>query len=405
MQVIKQFKERGVLKLGVTIIVLIAPEVLSYYAVKINVLPLIFLRFIIVLGIVLISTYASPKLFNRPNPTRQALTLCFALMLFTSLFNVTSTMPILTLLSIGYIMLIGVYGKYIKLETLNSALCLSSLVFIPAIAYQLTHANLDMASLLRRGYTWSEIFYYTVLTNSWAAFLISSVIRKKNLIPALLLWLCAVILNLISLKKSIFISTTIVFMLLMYYFYKCKDIKSFRYFLWIGVPLVLLAVLYVSKSSISGDVSDIFSAVGNRFEDTSDEGLANNNRATESIYYFSNEANLFDIIMGKGWLSSHHALEEEHYYLHIGWTNLIFKGGLILFFVVLLSYRKVFKILKNPIKYSKEQCFSALFCMYYFFTFFYGNNMGFGIDLFLFFYSLTMLNGKNGKSIFPQTVC
>lgn len=404
MKFIDSIKGKGVLKLAITIIVSISPEVLSYYAVKANTLPLIVLRFFILLGIILVSTYATPKLINRKNPTRVALTLCFVLMLLTSTFHITGTMPILTLFSIGYVMLLGAYGKELQLETLNKALFVSVCVFIPLLVYQLLHANFDMASLLRRGYTWSEVFYYTVLTNLWPAFLFSAILLKKNILPAIIYWMFAIAMNMISLKKAVFVDTAIVYSLVLYICFKTKDKKAIRNLLYVGVPFAILVVYYFLTSSISGEVVDIFDAVGNRFESSTEGGVGSDNRVVESLGYFSNEAGFFDVIFGKGLMSAHYQLEEEHYFLHIGWFNWIFKGGLILFFTILFSYKKVFKTFLHPSRYSKEKVFASLYCMYYFFILFYGNNMGFGMDLFLFFYCLTLLNERNVPKKVPQTL-
>lgn len=395
---------KGAIRLAVTIIVLMAPEVLSYYAVKVQTLPLIVLRFFMLMGIVLMSSYANPKLINRPNKTRQLVVICFILMLFTSLINVTGTMPILTLVAIGYIMLLGVMSKEFSIEILNRALLIVVCIYIPLLVYQLHHADFDMAILLRRGLTWSEVFYYATLTTIWPLFLFSSILLKKNLIPAIIFWFFAIAMNLISLKKAIFVDSVIAFAIVAYICFKIQDRKTTKYLLWVGIPIIIGAVYYISKMDSSAEISEMFNAVGNRFEEDSEAGVGSNNRVLESVMYFTKEANIFDIVFGKGLLSAHYALEDEHYFLHIGWMNWIFKGGLFLFFTILLSYRKVIHIFKRPQNYPLEKVFASMYCVYFFFTLFYVNYMGFGFDLFMFFYCLTLLNERNVSSKVPQTV-
>ena len=400
----KDDNHKDVIKLVITIIVLMLPEVLSYYAVKVQSLPLIVLRFFILLGIILISTYARPKLIHKNNSTRFSIIFCFVLTLFTSLLNKTSTMPILTLLAIGYLILLGVISKRIDIEVLNKALLIVVCIFIPVLIYKLLTTEFDMASLLRRGLTWSEIFYYSALTTLWPIFLFTSILLKKNLIPALVYWIFAIAMNLISLKKAIFVDSVIAFSIVAYICIKIKDKKTTKYLLWVGIPFVIAAFYYFSNMDSSADISEMFNAVGNRFEEDSEAGVGSNNRVQESITYFTKEASLFDIIFGKGILSAHYALEDEHYFLHIGWMNWIFKGGLFLFFTILFSYKKVFHVFRRPQNYPIEVVFASMYCMYFFFTLFYVNYMGFGIELFLFFYCLTLLNERNVPKKVPQTL-
>lgn len=401
---IKDTSRKDVIKLAITIIVLIAPEVMSYYAVKVQTLPLIVLRFFIVLGIILISSYARPALINRPNFTRRNVVLCFILMLITSVFHVNGTMPLLTLLTIGYLMPLGTISKRIDIEVLNKSLMIVVCVFIPLLIYQLLHTSFDMASILRRGLTWSEIFYYATLTTIWPIFLFSSILLKRNLILAIVYWFFAIALNLLSLKKAVFVDSAIVFSIIAYVCLKIKDKETTKYLLLVGIPVIAGVIYYISNMDSSADISEMLNAVGNRFEEDSETGVGSNNRVQESITYFTKEANFFDIIFGKGILSSHYALEDEHYFLHIGWMNWIFKGGLFLFFTILLSYKRVFYVFKSPQNYSTESVFASMYCMYYFFTLFYVNYMGFGIELFLFFYCLTLLNERNVPKKIPQTL-
>lgn len=385
-------KKQDLYKFTLVIILLSIPDVVSYYATNAQTIPLAFVR-LSMLSVFLLFFNCS---FKNISGYRALLFLCFVLMMLTSVIHITSTMPIMTVFCIGMLMFLGSYQKPIDLVFLNKALSLCAFIFIPIIIFKILQTNIDIEVLLRRGYAWTEIFAYTTLTSLWLPLFFSSVLTKKNIILALFFWLLSLVMGLLSLKRQNIVDSAVAFAIVFFILTKMNDTKLRKRFVFLLIPFIIASIFAFSNGILSDFSNGVSEAMSERFTETTSD-LQGFDRFVESKDYFSNETNILDVLLGKGILSAHYALPEEHYFLHIGWTNFIFKGGLFLFFVILLGYKKVFRVFFHPNDYSIDMVFCSMYCVFFFFAFFYINLMGFGLYLPLFFYCLTQINDNRNK--------
>ena len=388
-----------VLKYAVVIILISIPDIISYYATVAFLVPMIILR-ISMMSVFLMIFYCT---FKDLSKYQSYLMFCFVIMLFLSVINVTPTTPFITIITICSLMVFGTFHKKIDIVFFNRALTICVSVYIPLIIYAILKTNLDINIVLRRGYTWTELFAYATLTPVWVPFLFSSILTKRKILLAFLFWLLAVFVALTSLKRQIIIDSALAFVIILFVASRLKDKIIVRRFAVALILLIIVVAVGLSKGLFSGVSDEVFNAMSDRFSETTDD-IESFDRFVESKMYFQNEAGVFDIVFGKGFLSAHHSLPEEHYFLHVGWTNFIFKGGLLLFFVLLSGYRKVFHVFFHPNKYSLESVFCSMYCVYCFFALLYVNLMGYGVSLYLFFYCLTQINDTRNKKIITNVV-
>ena len=390
---------RAVYKYAIMVFLISIPDVISYYATMANAIPLIFVR-LSMSSVFLLLFHCT---IRKHTSYKSYMLFCFFLMFLMSIINITPTMPVLTILSIGSLMILGTFHKPTSVFFFNKALTICAFAFTPILIWQLLKTGIDLDVLLRRGYAWTEIFAYATVTSMWIPLLFTSVLTKKNIFVALVFWLVSVIMGLISLKRQNIVDSFIAFSIILFVMSKMKDKKMVKRFLLLFVPLIVTLIIGLSSGMFSGVSEEVYDAMGNRFSETS-EDVSSFDRLVESRDYFTKEASLFDIICGKGFLSAHYALADEHYFLHIGWMNFIFKGGLFLFFGILLGYKKVFKVISHPNDYTIDMVFCAMYCVFYFFACLYTNLMGFGVSLYLFFYCLTQINDSRNKKIITNVV-
>lgn len=380
-------ERRETIKMCIVMMLTSLPEIISYYT-GMGTMSQTQLR-ISMLLFVSVFSYVSLKKISKPGYVQ--FVIIFGWMLFISIFHLTPKMPIPTIFLISMLMVCGLLSKELPLKIINQSFSVLALLYSVVLLWQLSKANLDIGIILNRGYTWTEIFAYATLSSIWPICLFSAYLERRHVGIAIAITLMAIILNSISLKRSIFVEVGMAATIIGWISYKTKDLRTFRYILWIGIPLAIIGIYYVLNSSVGSEVTQVSEAISDRFSDTSDD-MSSFDRFVESEEYFTQEANIIDIIMGKGFLSAHHSATDEHYFLHIGWTNFIFKGGIILLFMILAVEFRAWHIFLHPSKYDKETVFAAMYSVLSFFLLFFGNCMGFGPRLFFIFYCLMRVN-------------
>lgn len=368
------------------------PEIVSYYY-GVNMMSKTHLR-ISMLLFVSVFSYISFKKVSKPGYAQ--FVMVFGWMLFVSIFHLTPNMPILTIFLISMLMVCGLLSREIPLKIIQQSFSVLALLYTGVLLWQLSKANLDIGTILNRGYAWTEIFAYATLSTIWPICLFSSYLERKQLWVAILITLMAVIVNAISLKRAIFVEVGVAVAIIGWISYKTKDVKTFKYIMWIGIPLAMVSTYYILNSSVGSEVTQVSDAISNRFSDTSDE-IRTFDRFVESKEYFTQEANIIDIILGKGFMSAHHITTDESYFLHIGWTNFIFKGGIILLFMILAMEFRAWRIFLHPSKYDKDTVFAAMYSVLSFFLLFFGSSMSFSPRLFFIFYCLMRVNDTTRK--------
>lgn len=380
---------KNVWRLVIILLIISLTEVLSYYY-SIGKLSDAILRLFIASTFLLFS-FSTSKFPS--NNYRIYFLFVFAIMVTLSFSNTTQTTPKLTLIAIGSMMVSGTISRKFELTLLNSIFIILAIIFSILFLLQVVNFEFDIDRLLRRGYTWTNIFAFANLLSIWPLLLFSSYLTNKGLKIAITFWFLAIFANLLFLKRAIIVDSFIALCVLFYASLRIGKIKKAQYFkVIIPICLVILIFGYFFKEN---DIKIVKEAMQTRFSESSND-LSEFDRFVESRNYLIHDASTFDIVFGKGFLSTFNfkltnSDVRERYHLHVGWFNWILKGGILLFIGIILAYVKVFKIFFHLRKYPLEVQFAAMFCTYSFFSLFYINMMGFVPNLFFFFYCLMVI--------------
>jgi hypothetical protein len=245
------------------------------------------------------------------------------------------------------------YFSTIQLSFLFETFKLISLLGLSGFVYIVSKEPIDLTFAIARGYTWTEMFYYTPLFWAVIPAVILSFLYDKNLILFISYWILAVILNLIFLKRYILVDSVLLLLVLVFInYHKEKKIIS-------GLKIyVLITILVGIGIYFASDFITVLLDATNQRMDSSVEDVSSFDRFVEHRNYFENEASLVDFLIGKGFSAYHRGLGEEAYALHNGWANFIFKGGVIWLIIILIPFFKIifllgrFKILPLDIQFS-----------------------------------------------------
>jgi len=274
----------------------------------------------------------------------------------------------------------------INLNTINKILktiaILGCIMFVYIIFFM--NINFDLEVALRRGYTWTEVFYYASFYWAVIPFVVLSFLYGKNIELCIVYWVCSLSLNLLFIKRFIIADSAllVIIILLITGFSNKKKVKIF---LKMSIYIILIfAFLYFLFGQILTDLSN---TVISRIQILEEEGLSNFDRFVESFNYYKNES-FIGILIGKGFLGTHKGLGKEATVLHVGWSNFLFKGGISLLFVIIIPYLKMFTLLRKikslPIKIQ----FSIYIMIIYLFRLMYVNMHSFLPEMIMFFYCI-----------------
>ncbi len=257
-----------------------------------------------------------------------------------------------------------------------------AILSIIAATYIIFKTDIDVASAIKRGYQYTEIFYFPSLFWGVTPFVILSILRNKNLLISTAYWAVSIALNLIIIKRFIIIDSALLLIIIITINLLRKGkIKTFSKTFVIGIIFISLGLIY------AGDILlNLLENVTTRIRITS-EDLSSFDRLVESKNYL-NSTNLFFLIFGKGVGGTHTGLDTISQALHIGWINFILKGGIILLILILIPYFKMIRIakyLKNtPIKIQ----FSFWFLLISIFRLSYNNMHSLAPEMLIFFYCI-----------------
>lgn len=379
-------KDKSVLKFTLITFISSMSEVWSYYC-SFEGMPMIILR-LSMLSLFLYFSYSTvPTKFS----ARLYFLFIFTFMIIISLFNNTSSTPVITLSAISSMMISGTLSKRLEIDMINKSMVLLSIIFGALALSQLLTTEIDLTALLRRGYTWTELFSYAPLLNILQIIFFTSIITRRGVIISILLWLLAITLNLIFLKRMIFVDSILMLLLAYHYLKKNKKFKTAKRLLIIISIISIYIIIWGADTFLNGNTKEVMNSLKDRFSD-SGQNLSSFDRLTETKNYFIHDTNVIDVIFGKGFFSSHHAFEEEKYFLHIGWFNWIFKGGILLIIGIMYIYIKAFSMFRNIDKFPPYIQFTLLYSIFAFFRMFYANYMSFDPGLFFLFYSLMTIS-------------
>jgi len=289
------------------------------------------------------------------------------------------------------------FSKY-DIENLRKLLVPIAVLALVLLAYQLIFKGIDVSVALdKRGYQWTEIFFYNALFWAVIPFMIVSMILNKKLLLPLLYWGGAVILNLIFLKRFIIVDSLL--LLLMIIFINSTKEKKIKENLRIILLMVIIcmAVLYFKADT----VTQLFEATSQRIESSS-EDLLGLDRWVEANNYIES-ASFESLMFGTGFATPHYGLNKEAFALHIGWFNFILKGGFVLLILILISCLRAFSLALRFKSLPLKERFAVCYLLIYFFRLFYVNMHNLSPEMIVFFYSIITVMDY-GEKMKPQGV-
>lgn len=152
----------------------------------------------------------------------------------------------------------------------------------------------------------------------------------------------AALICLITQKRAVFVDT--ILLILYLFIFRVKKINA-SYI--ISICICIIIGNYLLKAIGVDILSTLFDNLMNRFESTSDD-MDNFDRYVEFKKWAATVTPL-GFVFGEGIGSWQNVLGFDNYHLHIGWFNLIFKGGLLLALTVFIG------MISNMIKACKSK--------------------------------------------------
>lgn len=245
----------------------------------------------------------------------------------------------------------------VKVDFLFRIFKILSIIGILGFIYAIAIGEIDIAVALKRGYTWTEIFFYSPLFWAVIPTVILAFLYEKNIILSLAYWLCAIVLNLLFLKRFIIVDSILLLGAILFINYH-KEKKVLSAFKLIFIISILVgASLYFYSDTILG----LLDATNERIVNSTDD-VSSFDRFVETKSHFSSISTL-EIILGSGFSGQHFGLGKEANALHVGWTNFLFKGGVLLVLVVLIPYFQIPKLLRQFRKLPVDVKFSVIFLL------------------------------------------
>lgn len=201
----------------------------------------------------------------------------------------------------------------------------------------------SIAVLISSRNLWDIALFYCGVFFWCVPFLVLySVVYNKLYAYAIIPFILALIINLISTKRGFVMEMIWLGVILLYFLKKLGKIRIVGQVLLVILASIIAIVGIIRFTQL--DLNSLFEALKQRFdkEIVEDNGFV---RFRESEIYFDS-ANLFDIVFGRGIGVQHHGLGKDDLgtALHIGVTNLIFKFG---FFIVIVYLILLIRALRN----------------------------------------------------------
>lgn len=371
-------------KLVFLILILLTVEYVLHYYMEIGIVPkskiYIYLFISIILPLI-IMLGQKPKL----NLYRMLfLTMIFCLIGVTFVYTIKDKSLLRTIVSVSiYIqMLSGFFITKYDTDFFEKVFVAIAYISFAGFAYVFITTNIDIELAMRRGYQWTEVFYYTSLFWAVIPFVILSVLTNKHIRLSLIYWMTAILLNLVIVKRIMLVDSILLIIIVSAIILLRKGrLKNLTKLLF------CVGFIYLLSSYLIGDnMRVLFDSVYNRTIDITDS-LSEFDRFVESANYL-NSASILEIIIGKGFGGTHNGLGVTAEALHVGWGNFMLKGGLIFLLMILIPYIKVLflarKVYKAPVKIQ----FSFWYLVIMFPRLFYLNMHSLDPSMLLFFYCI-----------------
>ena len=269
-------------------------------------------------------------------------------------FNVLSTFSACIYFAIP----LGVYISNLSIYSFSRIFQVISIIGISCFIYVWAVYDIDITIAMRRGYAWSNIFYWAgvfwgIIPNVLLAF-----IQDNNKILSVIYWGCGVLFNLIFLKRFIIVDSVLLIFMLVIYYFLARKIKISTFIK--GMCILIIGIIILL--SVQGSVIDML--INSSLKRFTNLNIMEFDRFVESINYFK-EINPLFLLFGKGIWGTHTALNGLREALHVGWSNFIFKGGIPLISFALVPTIKAIKMLpKMYLLDQKTQWAVCIVCVY-----------------------------------------
>ena len=282
------------------------------------------------------------------------------------------------------------FRLFFKNFKIVAVLCL---IFLPFI---IMTASFDASSIANRE-TVNETFF-TFAGSFWIVvpFVLYSIITKTKIKLALLLWVAAVALNLLFLKRFIIIDSLLLIIAIIFIQLNEKQKLFNRFNLFVLMTIPLISFFISSQESLSTGLDTTIDRITDQSIDKTDDF----DRFKESNDYLFEQANLFDIIIGRGFSGKHIGYSSESLSLHTGWANFILKGGFFLFILVVIPFLKAILLLASFKKLPNYMKFSVIYIVIHIVRLLYHNLHNYRPELLLLFFTMfTVMDYKHKKRI------
>lgn len=372
----------GLQSLILILLILLTFQYISFYYISQNILPR-FLLYIFYLLSVLLPFVLIKNVKLTIVPYRFAIIITYSVILIVSFFylgddfgqNVADFIiysPIIT----------GLFFYRFNIDFLQKAFKYISILALIMLPFALTANKIDLNDALKREYTESAIFFYAPLFWAVIPAVLLSILTSKNLLISIAYWVGAIVLNLIFLKRFIIVDSALLFVVIIV-INSTKKKKVFNTLKMVIALAILISVVMYLKGDF---ILKLFDATTNRIETTS-EDISAFDRFVETENYLNN-ATTTEIIFGKGFAGTQFGLGKEAQALHVGWTNFILKGGILLFLLILLPFFKLISMASNLGNYPLKIQFSFWFLIIYIVRLTYTNMHNLSPEMLIFFYAV-----------------
>ena len=243
-----------------------------------------------------------------------------------------------------------IFSNKLGLKFLIKILIFCAILAIIVGIYSLFFIDFNLISVYERSLnTWELPYFCWRLLELWPILLFAAVFyKKKYSFISITVSILYIILGLSFLKRNIFFQMIVFSAIVMIGIFRKKifyieKIKNTCIFI-IKIILFLTILLIIINLFLPNVYQKINNLINLTIERIQDQDFSNFNRFNEIKGMFK-DFDIFQIIFGKGIGKTQNYLgfPIPIYHIHIGWGNLIFKGGILLFFYFFLSFFVILK--------------------------------------------------------------
>ena len=317
----------------------------------------------------------------------------FFLILIVTIFNGIIVEKLgVTVASIGIYsqIIIAYYFSRIELSFLIKVFKTLAILAILFLPYIYLNQNIELEAALNRDTVEGELFFYAGAFWAVVPFVIASFLSNKNILLSLIYWIAAIFLNLMFLKRFIIIDSLLLLIMIVL-IYKINGRRIVNSTSLVLVFMFSIGVYFLVNNN---QLSALYKATFDRMEETS-HNFNQFDRFEETRKYFE-KTNPFLFILGKGL----NGTREDNYgremlALHVGWTNFLLKGGVLLLLLILAPYFKLLKIFPQIKRSPLRVKFSACFLLIQLVRLSYQSMHSNSPEILIFFYSIFVIMDYN----------